>query len=158
MSKIVVKPPVIIHTPSITRWKIQRYYLVQELEKLNIHSILEEENYCLFEWLCYTNLEGWGKILYDLTFSSSLYKPGVFMCSNYALKAQVECAERHGLKSLLYTIGKHNDKGYAFNIICYGSSIGLEGFLLWEPNDGFPFSGSVFEIGEYGYKPELVLI
>ena len=80
------------------------------------------------------------------------------MCSNYALKAQVECAERHGLNSLIYTIGKHNDKGHAFNILCHGDDRGLDGFLLWEPNDGFPFSGSAFEIGEYGYKPELVLI
>lgn len=107
----------------------------------------------LDSWYYYTDLEGWGNVLCNLIFSSSLYKTDRFDCSNYGLKAMNECAERYGLNTLALVIGDTPQGRHGFNMLYYG-----DGFMLWEPNDGFPFSGSVFEIGEYGYKPDLILV
>jgi len=104
-------------------------------------------------WIYYTDMEGWNKILYDLMFSSNLYKTDIFNCDKYALKAYITCCERYELNSLLLTIGDMSQGRHGWNIFYFG-----DGFLLWEPNDGFPFSGSAFEIGEFGYSPKLLLI
>ena len=155
MSKITLQNPV-IHTPSYKRWGIQRYYVVKELEKLGLTALLEGEDYVFDGWYYYTNMEGWGKVLYDLVFSSNLYN-NVFDCDKYALKAYIECCQRYKMNTLLACLGKVNT-GHAFNIFIYGDENGLEGAMLWEPNDGFSWSGEVFEIGEYDYQPEVVLL
>ena len=100
-----------------------------------------------------TDLEGWGKILYDLVFDSNLYKKDKFDCDKYALKAKVTCAEKYGLNAIGVALG-HIPGGYhGFNIFFYAEI----GFMLFEPNEGFGYDGC-FEIGEHGYKPEKVLI
>jgi len=74
-------------------------------------------------------------------------------CENYALKASNLVAEHYGLNTLAMAIGDIPEGRHAFNIFYHGA-----GFMLWEPNEGFPFSGSPFEIGDFGYKPEKILI
>jgi len=106
----------------------------------------------LYAFFYFSDTEGWGKILEDLVFKSSLYKTGRFTCVNYALKAQEECCLRYGINALRLCIGDTPQGRHAFNIFYNGA-----GLMLWEPNEGFPFSGSAFEIGDFGYQPELVL-
>ncbi len=60
-----------------------------------------------------------------------------------------EVAQRYGLNAFFFVMGP-SDAGYhAFNMFFHG-----DGFKLWEPNDGFPHSGQILEIGDYGYIPE----
>ena len=91
-------------------------------------------------------------MLYDLTFKSSLYKLDRLDCEDYALKAMVLCAERYGLNTLRLAIGWTPLGRHGFDIFYHG-----EGFMLFEPNEGFGYSGA-FELGEHGYKPELILL
>lgn len=157
MSKIKVQQPV-IHTPSFNRWGIQHYYIVKKLEALGIGMFPANTSLIFDQWYYYSDLEGWGKILQDLAFSSKLYKRDLFDCEDYALKAQVICAERFGLNSLRLCIGSMPQGKHGFNLFFHGDETGISGVMLWEPNDGFVCSGEAFEIGEYGYQPELVLI
>lgn len=150
MSEIKLQQPV-IHIPSFERFVIHRSTLVAELAKVGIKPLCTDQP--MDGFIYYTNLEGWGKILWDLAFKSGLYKEDIFNCDKFALKAYILCCERYGLNSLLLAIGDIPEGRHGFNIFYTG-----EGFMLWEPNDGFPFSGSEFEIGEYGYKPDLALI
>ncbi len=162
MSKLTIQSP-IVHIPKFTRWGIQRYYLVKRLEEMGIKSIMDnvttgEDVSIVFDgWYYYTTLEGWGKVLYDLVFSSNLYN-NVFDCDKYALKAYIECCQRYKMNTLLVCLGKIPKGYHAFNIFPYGDETGIEGAILWEPNDGFGCSGEAFEIREYGYEPQLALI
>ncbi|MBA7652219.1 hypothetical protein ES703_60049 [subsurface metagenome] len=148
MSKFKIQQPV-IHLPSYTQYLKEGTALKQEVEALGFQipmGLLDRHYY-------YTNLEGWGNILYDLVFNSNLYKRDRFDCDNYALKAMNVCAERYGLNTLAMVIGDMPQGRHAFNMLYYG-----EGFMLWEPNEGFDWSGVPFEIGENGYVPDLILI
>jgi len=155
MSQIKTQQPA-IHIPSFKKWGIQRHYFLQELEKQNLDWM--PKDFVLDSWYYYSNLEGWGKILYDLAFSSNLYKTDIFDCEDYALKAQVVCAERYGLNALRFCIGFIPQGGHGFNLLFYGDETGIGGTMLWEPNAGFEHSGEAFVIGEYGYQPKLILI
>ena len=100
----------------------------------------------------YTNREGWANLLPDLMFASWLYKADKFDCENYALKAMVIAAERFGLNAFGVAIGEMPQGRHGFNIFYTGDSL-----MLLEPNNGYAWAG-VFEIGDNGYKPEMVLI
>lgn len=154
MSKVRVQNP-IMHTPSIKRWGIQRTYLVAKLNAIGIEVFPERKGYILNQWHFYTNLDGWGKILWDLAFKSSLYKADVFACDGYGLKANIECRIKYDLNTLLFCIAKVPFKPYIHgcNLLTYGTASGIDGFLCWEPNSGFEWSGQAFEIGENGYHP-----
>lgn len=153
MSEIKLRSPV-LHTPSLTRYVLPRRRFILLLEKLNI----EPTRFPFDNWYYFLSLEDWNKILWDLTFKSNLYKAEIFDCEDLALKGQVVCAERYGVNAFRCCFGK-SPKGYhAFNILFYGDEYNLEGAMLFEPNDGYAHSGEMFNIGEYGYKPELVLI
>ncbi len=154
MSKIKVQQP-IVHTPSFKQWMINRPSLVRRLEELGIKPF--PEGFALFEWYYFTTLEDWGKVLYDLVFKSDLYSP-TFKCADYALEAQTECAKRYKLNSLRMCIDKMSaEKAHAYNLFPYGDGEGIDGILLFEPNEGYKWSG-ILEMGEEGYQPELVLI
>ena len=101
----------------------------------------------------YTDSEGWGRILYDLVFESSLYREDRFDCENYALKCMTLCAERYGLNTMAMVIGDSHLGRHAWNIFYTGG-----GFMCFEPNLAFPYAGEAFKIGEHGYKPEVILI
>ena len=148
MSKIKVRQPV-EHIPTFEVFVINRTELIRKLGDLHLTTPMGMLDYNYY----YTNLEGWGKVLQNLVFNSSLYQRDKFDCENYALKAMSICAERYKLNAFGLVIGNTELGRHGFNIFYYG-----RGFLLWEPNHGFPFSGSAFEIGEYGYQPEIVLI
>ena len=148
MSKFKIQQPV-IHLPSYNQYEIEGSALKQKVEALGLRipmGLLDLKYY-------YTNMEGWCNILYDLVFNSNLYKKDKFDCDNYALKAMNVCAERYWLNTLAMVIGDIPQGRHAFNIFHYG-----EGFMLWEPNEGFPWSGGPFEIGENGYVADLVLL
>jgi len=141
------------HIPSFKEYKIYRGDLVKRLYQLDIDVFPKDVLFVLDKWYYHTDLEGWGKVLENLIFSSNLYKKDKFDCEDYALKAQVICAQRYGLNALRLCIGDVPTGKHGFNIFYFG-----DGFMLFEPNAGFTFSGSAFEIGEYGYKPEIVLV
>lgn len=148
MSKLKLNKP-IEHIPSFTQYKITGSVLRPKIEALGLRIPLG-----LLDWQYYhTDMAGWGKVLRDLVFNSNLYKKDSFDCENYALKAMNECARKYGLNTLALVIGDIPQGRHGFNLFYHG-----DGFMLWEPNDGFPFSGSAFEIGEYGYQPELVVV
>lgn len=155
MSEVKFQQPV-VHTPKIEKWGIQRHHLLLELKKLEIGWM--PKGFTLDNWYYYCSLSDWGKILYDLAFSSNLYKTDIFDCEDYALKAQVVCAERYGLNAIRFCIGLMPLGAHGFNLFFHGDKDGIEGVMLWEPNDGFRHSGEAFEIGEHEYFPKLVLI
>lgn len=149
MSNLTFQQPV-IHTPSFKEFKISAPNLIGKLKGLGFGvpmGMLDAQYF-------FTDLEGWGKVLQDLVFKSNLYKTDKFDCENYALKAMNACAERYGLNTLCMVIGNTPQGRHGFNIFYYGG----DGFMLWEPNEGYSFSGSAFEIGEYGYRPDTVLV
>jgi len=152
LSKFTVQKPV-IHIPSFNEYRMTRYELRVYLKDLDIDVPMD----MLDSWYYCSDLEGWGKILYDLAFSSNLYKPNRFDCSNYALKAMNECAERYGINTLAMIVGDIPQGRHGFNLFPYWD-FGEIKFMLWEPNEGFSWSGQPFEIGENGYVPDVVLI
>lgn len=103
-------------------------------------------------WYYYSDVEGWAKILPDLLIKSSLYSEDRYDCEDYAMKAQIVCAERYGLNTLRYTYGRAPQGTHGFNSLWTG-----DGFLLFEPNGGFDVE-VVFPFGDNGYIPEKVLI
>ncbi len=148
MSRIRVQQPV-QHIPSFNEFQITAPALRVKLNQLGVQIPMD-----MLDWQYYfTDLEGWGKVLYNLVFKSNLYKKDKRDCDWYAFKAKVECEERYGLNAIAFVIGDASQKRHAFNMFYYG-----DGFMLWEPNEGYPFSGSAFEIGEYSYYPKMVLI
>jgi len=148
MSKVRLQNPV-VHTPRLREYMISSHILRKKLADLSVILPMG-----MLDWSYYhTDMEGWGKVLEDLVFKSSLYQADRFDCDNYALKAMTLCAERYGLNTLGFVIGNMPQGRHAFNVLYHG-----DGFLLWEPNEGFPFSGSTFEIGDFGYQPEWVLM
>ena len=148
MSKFKVQQP-IQHIPSFREYQISSIAFRPKLEAIGLKIPM----YLLDGWYYYTDSAGWATILFDLVFKSSLTKPEKFDCDNYALKAMVTCAERYGLNTMGMVIGNIPQGRHAFNIFYLGDD-----FLLWEPNDGFQWSGQPFPIGENGYKMEMVLI
>jgi hypothetical protein len=148
MSEFRIQKPV-QHIPSIPRFNITRYQLLSKLQPLGVKPYGNP----FYTRIWYTDHESWGKVLYDLVFNSNLYKVGIFTCLNYSLKAFNECAERHSLNGLLTVFGK-TDAGYhAFNMFYDGND-----FMLWEPNEGFEWSGQAFKIGDNNYIPDVVLV
>lgn len=146
MSKITFKMPV--HTPNFKTYQTNANHLIAQLTPFaSLPFGALDYNYY------YTDLEGWGTILYDLVIKSNLYKPDRFDCEDYALKAMTLCKERYGLNSFGVAIGETPLGRHGFNIFYYGDS-----FMLFEPNDSFRFAGEAFEIGEHEYKPQLVLL
>jgi hypothetical protein len=147
MSRIKVQNP-IKHIPSFKRYSIG----INEMQNL-LTALGLEIPFGLWQTeYFYTDLESWGKILWDLVFSKDLYKADISDCDWYATKAWVKCREIYRLNTLMVVTGPTPLGYHAWNMLYYG-----EGFMLWEPNDGFEFSGGLFEIGEYGYKPGKVL-
>jgi len=154
MSKIKLQTPV-IHTPSFPRYKISRAALVDYLRDLEIEPF--PKGFAFFDWYVYTTLEGWGKVLLDLVFKSDLYKD-TFKCADYALKSQTECARRYGLNSLRLVLDRRSNlKGHAYCLFPFGDETGLQGVKLFEPNEGYQWSG-ILSIGEFEYTPVKILI
>ena len=154
MSRIRFQNP-IIHTPSFKRWMINRDALVRRLRELGIEPLVQ--GYAFFEWYYFTTLEDWGKVLLDLVLNSNLYSP-TFKCADYAFEAQTECAKRYGLNGLRFCVETRSlMEGHAYTIFPHGNSSGLESFKLFEPNDGYQWSG-ILEVGDFDYNPEKVLM
>ncbi len=148
MSKFQVVPP-IQHIPGFNRYSIDMGKMSSLVTGLGLEipfGLWQLQYY-------YTDLEGWNKILWDLVFSKDLYEADITDCDFYAVKAWIKAREIYRLNTLAVAVGPTPLGEHAFNILYHG-----EGFMLWEPDDGFPFSGGLFEIGENGYKPERVLL
>lgn len=152
----VIKPQSpIIHIPSFKRWMVNRASLVSQLKRLGIEPF--PEGFALFDWYVYTTLVDWGKVLMDLVLKSSLYS-STFKCADYALDAQTECGKRYGMNSLRLCLDRRSaEKGHAYDLFPYGDERGVEGIMLFEPNEGYEWSG-ILELGDFDYTPEKVLI
>jgi len=161
MSKIRLQQPV-IHIPSFLEYKISGSELAKKYSDLGIDMPFVRSD----SWYYHSDVEGWTKIMPDLVIKSSLYKRDRFDCEDYALKAQVTCAERYGLNTLRYTYGKMPLGAHGFCSFWTG-----DGMMLFEPNEGFKDGrgtvhdlwGSldgdiVFPIGANGYIPIAVLL
>lgn len=157
MSQITLQQP-IQHIPSFKRWGVPQGYLVHELHKVSVEPIIETDDFVLDRLYYYTNMEGWSKVLPDLLLRSGLYRENIFDCEDYALKAQIECALRYGLNAMRLCIGRIPQGMHGFDIFPYGNERGIEGFMLFEPNDGFEWAGNAFDIGENGYQPLYVFL
>ena len=149
MSSFKLQQPV-THIPSFDEYEITGHSLKSKLKALGLEVPLEMLDYTYY----HTDLEGWGKILYDLVLKSSLYKTDRFDCENYALRVMNLCAERYGLNAMGLVIGDMSLGRHGFNIFYCGD----DHFMLFEPNEGFGYDGEAFEIGGHGYQPNLVLI
>ena len=149
MSKIRTQSP-IIHTPTFKEYQIEGNLLKFKLQAMDMRVSLGMLDSIYY----YTDLEGWGKILYNLVFNSNLYKTNKFDCENFAMKAMNLCAERYGLNTMGLVVGDIPLGRHGFNIIYCGQDL----FKLWEPNSGFDCNGEAFDLGENGYFPDLVFI
>ena len=148
MSRVQVRQP-IVHTPSFKEFQINGLELSAKLQTLGLRY-----PFGMLDWsYYYTDLEGWGKILYDLVFKSSLYKEDKFDCDNYALKAMNLCAERYGLNTMAMVICNTPLGRHSWNMFYTG-----EGFMCFEPNSAFSFTGDAFEVEEHKYFPDWILI
>ena len=147
MSKFKVSNPV-RHVPSFNEYSILGGEIRSQISELGFGLPIG----MLDSWYYYTDLEGWGNILWDLIFNANLGVYEKFDCENYAFKAMTLCAERYGLNTLGVVVGDIPLGRHAFNILFHG-----DGFKLFEPNAGFGYGG-LFEIGDYGYKPDWVII
>lgn len=151
MSNIKIRDP-IIHIPSFNEYVVSGQGLALEYSKLGIKMPFPRSD----GWYYYTDAEGWVKLLADLAFKSNLYKRDRFDCEDYAMKAQVTCAERYGLNTLRYTYGTVPEGAHGFCSCWTGDR-----FLLFEPNEGWwgYLDGHLyFELGENKYQPKAVLI
>jgi len=165
MSKIKVQSPVqnpIIHLPSYKTWGVDRYYFVSKLKALGIEPFPADKDIILAQWYYYTDAEGWSKLLPDLVLKSSLYQPNKFKCVQYAWLAWLNCIQRYGLNSLCPCIDKNvagdTQRAHAYNIFPIGDATGIQDLMLFEPNEGYEYSGSAILIGAEGYIPELVFV
>jgi len=148
MCKLKTQTP-IVRTPSFVEQTITSTELDEKLKALKVSmplGLLDGQYY-------FTDLDGWLKIIWDLTFASSLYKASRFDCDNYAFKAMNQCAERYGLNTMAYVSGNSPQGYHAFNMVYTGDE-----FLLFEPNNGFTWSGQLFPFGINGYEPDTVLL
>ena len=117
MSQFRFRAPV-QHIPGFRELEIDAQPLLVKLQKAGIKvpvGLLDNRYY-------FTDLEGWGKVLSDLTFKSNLYAKEKWDCDNYALKAMTVCAERYGLNTLGMVIGDIPTGRHAFNLFYYGFS------------------------------------
>jgi hypothetical protein len=159
MSQFIVQPPV-VHIPSFKKWGVYGHdihlYLTSNIPG-NTHIRVPLNPLDGAYW--YTDGEGWAKLLPDLMIKSDLYKQDVFDCDDYALKAMIICRERYGLNGMFAVMGKTPNGYHMWNMFIIRTNTGyFYEVLCFEPNDGFPYSGSAFEIGEHGYEPEFALI
>jgi len=161
LSKFVVQPPV-VHIPSFEKWGVYgndiHLYLTSNIPKPpNTHIKVPANPLDGAYW--YTDGEGWAKILPDLILKSDLYRKDIFDCDDYALKTMMTCRERYGLNGMFMVIGDTPSGRHAWNMFIIRTTTGyFYELLCFEPNEGFPFSGQAFEIGEHGYKPEIAIL
>ena len=147
MSQIKVKQP-IVHIPSFKEYSISGIELANKYIQLGISIPFPRSD----NWYYFTDVEGWSKLIPFLLIKSSLYKQDRFDCEDFAIKAQVLCAELFGLNTLRYTYGDMPLGRHGFNSFYTG-----DGFLLFEPNEGFN-DDPVFGISDNGYQPISVLL
>lgn len=150
MSNLIFKQPV-VHIPSFTEYKISGNDLYQKYQNMGVTMPFPRSD----NWYYHTDREGWAKLVSHLLFKSNLYKTDRFDCEDYAIKAMITSAELFGLNTFRYTYGQMPLGWHGFNSFWTG-----DGFLLFEPNDGFQttLDSPVFEWGENGYQPINVLL
>ena len=151
-----------VHIPTFTKYGIYQSSFIRLLESKGIDTFPETDDFILDGWFYFADLDGWAKVVPDLIVNSKLYKDDIFDCEDYALKAQVNCAERFGLNSFRLCIGvvkiDGKDMWHGFNIFPVHISDTETDLMLFEPNEGYEWSGQGFNIGENGYTPKMVFI
>lgn len=147
MSQFRIRQPV-IHIPFFKEYKVPLLFLRRQYLEWGVEIPFPPSDYEYY----FTDIDGWAKILPDLIIKSNLYKENKQDCDWYARKAYVECCDRYGLNTLLYTYGTMPLGAHGFNSFWTG-----DGFLLFEPNEGYN-TETVFGVGTYGYVPTHVLL
>ena len=152
-----LNPPI----PEFKKWGIQRSGFVNKLLTKGIEAVEIDDRLILNAWYWYTTLESWGELLLDLVINAEFYQQDIFACDGYAFDAQTECAKRYRMNSLRTCFHikttDGGEKAHAYNLFPYGDQTGLEGIMLFEPNEGYEWSG-VMEFGDFDYRPHKVLV
>ncbi|MBA7665616.1 hypothetical protein ES703_73690 [subsurface metagenome] len=170
-SRIEVQPP-IVRLPSYKKWGVPRSFLVEKLRDIGIQPVEFPGNrHLVLTDMCYgTDKDGWAVVLPNLVLKSSLYTKA-FKCPEYAWRAALICADRYGLNSFRPVVdadvGNDPEKAHAYDIfpmmkpIYEGGKLvdlRIEAFCLFEPNEGYEYSGGALPMGEHGYRPEYVFV
>jgi hypothetical protein len=144
-------------TPDMSAYPIYSitYYAFKTLLESKGIQIIELDGMALTPLFNYTVPEGWMDALGYLIIGSDLYRPNVFMCGEYALKAQNEAAEVFGLNALRTCI-QHGEPAHAYDVFPVHYDSGPE-LWLFEPNEGFGFD-LLLPFGAEGRQPDLALI
>ena len=159
--EIVIQPP-IVTIPQFQTWTIPRYYFVKLCRSKGIEPPELLSSAVLYDKVRYTDLESTDSLLQDLL--PHLPKNSADWtqyCYYQAQSAFVKCVERYRINAMAVVLDLRSEleepNAHAYNVIAYGNETGLEGLLLFEPNEGYEWSGIV-PWGEHNYRPELVFI
>jgi hypothetical protein len=151
MSKIRLRVDV-NHLPSFTERQISGNELLRQYNNVGIEKPFPISDSIYY----YVNDVDLAQLIPYMVIKSNLYREDRFDCEDYALKAQVTCAELFGLNSMRYTYGKTPLGYHGFNTAWVGHR-----FLVFEPNEAFwaYLDGHLlFELGENDYEPLKVLL
>ena len=96
----------------------------------------------------YVSHVDWGKIFEDVLLNMPTYTSERFDCEDFALLTKARVSEQYKLNSVAVIIGDTPAGRHGFNLF-----LSEHGLFLLEPQ-----TGMVFEIGEHGYCPDLILI
>ena len=158
-TKVTIQSPVVT-IPQFPTWIIDRYYFVQECKKQELEPASLLPNSVLYGKVRYTDLEHTDLLIQDLMphlprnqIDWSQY------CWWQAVTSFSRCVERYKINAMAVVLDLRSElnNAHAYNVIGYGNETGLQGLLLFEPNEGYEWSGIV-PWGEHNYKPEIVLI
>uniref|UniRef100_A0A6M3LU41 Agglutinin C-terminal domain-containing protein n=1 Tax=viral metagenome TaxID=1070528 RepID=A0A6M3LU41_9ZZZZ len=103
----------------------------------------------------YTDEPGWSNILPYLQYNPVKTENGrviIADCEDYSFRAYSDVQFKYGINALGVALGKMPAGYHGFCIVYTGA-----GFKLFEPQLGFGIK-RLFNIGEYGYQPDRVVI
>uniref|UniRef100_A0A6M3IQJ5 Agglutinin C-terminal domain-containing protein n=1 Tax=viral metagenome TaxID=1070528 RepID=A0A6M3IQJ5_9ZZZZ len=160
--KIIKVQNPIVTIPQFPTWVIDRYYFVRECKKQGLEPASLLPNSILYGKIRYTDLKHTDLLIQDLMphlpRSSTDWSQ---YCWWQAVTAFSRCIERYKINAMAVVLDLRseleNPNAHAYNVIAYGNKTGLQGLLLFEPNEDWEWSGIV-PWGEHNYKPEIVLI
>ncbi len=96
----------------------------------------------------YTNKDSWAKIVPYLVFPADLYVEEDADCDDYSKAASVKSSMVFKRNGCVQCWGDTPLGRHAFGLV----KTGEKSFMLFEPNGGFPFAGTLFKNGEHQYQ------
>ena len=141
---------------SVKTWPISIVDLASFYKKHGITALNPSDP--LDYWFTATDLDGYVAIQRYMIQDSALYKAEKFDCEDFALYAQCLVAKDFGINAVRLFLGDSPLGYHGF----LGMPVIEDGvptrILLFEPQDGFEFSGQLFDPGQFGYVPKRVLL